>query len=613
MQDSRRLAASGSLQQPSSVSLTSPGLTTASAPSASAVASDHPTLDAMLDPRRLLRWVYIGRMSVATAIFAAAVFVWTRQDTDTHKLLVASLAFAVATGVTVLSAWYSEIYRKPLQPTFFYLQSCFDLLLVTTVVHVTNGSTSQFAALYILIIAAASLLLPIGGGLLIAALGNVLYVADTMLISDGAVTAAVWLQLGVFACVALGSAYLGAQLQQAGAGKERLVAQLQAARLQADEILRNIRSGVITIDAGGRLLYVNPTAEQLLGTSLRPRIGEPVLSRIAEIAPELSSALERSVKHQIRTTRAEGLVSTVVRRFPIGVTTTYTDGEAGDLDRTATAIFQDISDQKRIDALRLRAERLEGIAELSASLAHEIKNPLASIRSAVEQIARMPKRTDDERTLTGLVVRESDRLSRLLSEFLDFARVRVARTRPVDMGEVARHAAHLAEAHPERKGVQIECDVPDRGSLMVEGDDDLLHRAVFNLVLNALQASPSGGVVHIDVTPGSFEPLPVGVIFDSGTVALRVRDSGTGIPMEVRDRLFDPFFTTKPGGSGLGLAVVQRAIEAHRGLVFVDSSAHGTRFTVVLPRTQPARSGSADTPPASVPIIRTAYATGSAS
>jgi signal transduction histidine kinase len=181
------------------------------------------------------------------------------------------------------------------------------------------------------------------------------------------------------------------------------------------------------------------------------------------------------------------------------------------------------------------------------------------------------------------------------------------------MGDVAQHAARLAEAHPERKDIRIECEVPEGVSLVVEGDDDLLHRAVFNLVLNAVQASPNGGVVHVDVTAGSFEPLPVGVSFAGGTVALRVRDSGTGIPAEIRDRLFDPFFTTKPGGSGLGLAVVQRAIEAHRGLVFVDSSGNGTRFTIVLPRSQPARNGAADTPPASVPIIRTAYATGSAS
>jgi signal transduction histidine kinase len=98
----------------------------------------------------------------------------------------------------------------------------------------------------------------------------------------------------------------------------------------------------------------------------------------------------------------------------------------------------------------------------------------------------------------------------------------------------------------------------------------------------------------------------VGVTFDAGTVALRVRDSGAGIPLEIRDRLFDPFFTTKPGGSGLGLAVVQRAIEAHRGLVFVDSGGNGTRFTIVLPRTQPMRQGVVDTPAASMPIIRSA-------
>ena len=570
----------------------------------------------MLDPRRLLRWVYIGRVSVATAIFAAAVFVWTREDTDTNKLLVASLAFALATGATVLSAWYSEIYRKPLQPTFLYLQSVFDLLLVTAVVHVTNGSTSQFAALYILVIAAASLLLPVGGGLLIAALGNVLYVADTVLIHGTSLVPAVWLQLAVFAIVALGSAYLGAQLQQAGVGKDILVAQLQAARLQAAEILRNIRSGVITVDAGGRLLYVNPTGEQLLGVALSGQLGQPVLEAIRAIAPELAHALERSVNHQIRTTRAEGLISTVARRFPIGVTTTYTDGDGSDLDRTATAIFQDISDQKRIDALRLRAERLECIAELSASLAHEIKNPLASIRSAVEQLARMPHVGDDERTLTGLVVRESDRLSRLLSEFLDFARVRVVRTRPVDLGEIARNAARLAEAHPDRAdAVRVVCEPPERVSLVVDGDEDLLHRAVFNLALNAVQASGQGGVVRIEVTPGSFDPLPVGVAFDAGSVAIRVSDQGTGVPPEIRDRLFDPFFTTKPGGSGLGLAVVQRAIEAHRGLVFVDSSASGTRFTVVLPRTQPVATGTPATPATAIPAVRPtfSYATRSAS
>jgi two-component system, NtrC family, sensor histidine kinase PilS len=552
-----------------------------------ALTLDDPTVNAMLDPRRLLRWIYIGRLCVATAIFSAAVLVWTRADTDTNKLLVASLAFALSAAVTVVSVGYSEIYRKPLQSNFLYLQSAFDLLLVTAVVHVTNGSTSQFSALYILVIAVASLLLPMGGGLLVAALGSALYFADAIWFSSNAADAIVWLQLLVFAVVALGSAFLGAQLQRRGLGREMLEAELEQVRLQADVILRNIRSGVLTVNGDGRLLYVNPTAEQLLGLSLARAIGTPVLDDIARVAPELARAVERSMKFRVRTTRAESTVHANGKQFPIGLTTTYTEGDGEKAERTTTAIFQDISDQKRLDALRLRAERLEGVAELSASLAHEIKNPLASIRSAVEQLSRMPKTTDDERTLSTLVLRESDRLSRLLSEFLDFARVRVTRMTPVDLGEVARHAARLACAHPDRvEGVRVECVAPAKVSLLVDGDEDLLHRAVFNLALNAVQASSDGAEVRIEVTPGSFEPLPVGVAFDDGTVAIRVSDQGAGISPEIRDRLFDPFFTTKPGGSGLGLAVVQRAIEAHRGLVFVDGSSRGTRFTIVLPRRQ---------------------------
>jgi two-component system sensor histidine kinase PilS (NtrC family) len=309
-----------------------------------------------------------------------------------------------------------------------------------------------------------------------------------------------------------------------------------------------------------------------------------VLDVMRPIAPELADAVERSAHDRVRTTRAEGVIATTGRRFPIGVTTTYTDGDGRNTDRTATAIFQDISDAKRIEALRLRAERLEGVAELSASLAHEIKNPLASIRSACEQLSRSPVSGADERTLTHLVMRESDRLSRLLTEFLDFARVRAARREPLDLAHLAAGAARLALAHPERpEGVSIVC-LADEGTFIVEGDDDLLHRAIFNLLLNAIQFSPPQGEVRVEVVEATPDQLDVGSTFGAGGVALSVIDSGPGIAPEIRDRLFDPFFTTRSGGSGLGLAVVHRAIDVHRGLVFLDSSPSGTRFTVVLPR-----------------------------
>jgi signal transduction histidine kinase len=184
--------------------------------------------------------------------------------------------------------------------------------------------------------------------------------------------------------------------------------------------------------------------------------------------------------------------------------------------------------------------------------------------------------------LAELIVRESDRLSRLLSEFLDFARVRVTRADRVDVGAIARAAASLAAAHPDRKaGVQITCVAPQE-PLLVEGDEDLLHRAVFNIVLNAVQAVPERGHVRIEAARAT-EEIPWGGLIDHEAVALRVCDDGPGIPDEIRERVFDPFFTTKAGGTGLGLPIVHRAIDAHRGVVLLESGPQGTNFTVLLP------------------------------
>ena len=527
----------------------------------------------------------MARLSIASAIFlAAAVAALGPELPDPGSLLRASGVLLVTFAVTAASVFYGRLRPETSSPNWYYVQTTFDLLLVTAVVHLTRDAvgTSPFAALYILVIATSALLLPVGGSLLIALLGNVLYVADSLWTIAG-FTPGIWFQLGVFAFVALGSAYLSSKLREAGAGTE---AELARVRLQAADILFNIRSGIVTIDGGGRLVYANPTAGQLLGLNLDAYIGRPVLAELREVASALADALEKSVNECVRTTRAEGMIANVHRRFPVGVTTTYTEGNGQLTDRTATAIFQDISDQKRIEALRMRAERLEGIAELSASLAHEIKNPLASIRSAVEQLSRSPFSGHDEQVLANLVMRESDRLSRLLSEFLDFARVHVARQERLDLHALVAGTVRLALSHPSRaEGIAVESHIAP-GEFVVEGDDDLLHRALFNLVLNAIQASPPDGTVRVEACVPAPEQLTGNAALRDGAVAISVTDSGAGIPAGIRDRLFDPFFTTKPDGSGLGLAVVHRAIDAHRGHVLLDSSASGTRFTIILPCTQ---------------------------
>ncbi|MEO6209433.1 MAG: ATP-binding protein [Gemmatimonadaceae bacterium] len=539
----------------------------------------------MVEPRRVLRFIYIGRLSLAAAIFLAAAFSW--HGADARDTLLATLAFFAAIAFTSVSAWFGLAYRTLVSRGFYYTQSLFDVALITTIVHITGGSLSPFAALYILATACASLLLPVGGGLLIAALGNVLYFADVIVLQGTTLGMPVILQLGVFAITALGVAYLGARLQEAGVNREALAQQLVVVKLQAEDVLKNIRSGIITIDVQGRILFANSMAGTLIGIDDEQVRGKNIKDVVTPHAPALSAALEKAVHGFERVTRGEAAITVSGRTFPIGFTTTTMSADGTPGNMSGTVIFQDISDNKRLEELRLRAERLEAVAELSASLAHEIKNPLASIRSAVEQLGSRARATEDERVLSTLIVRESDRLSRLLSEFLDFARVRVTRGERVNMGEVAQAAVRLADTHPDRKtGVTVTCVIPTE-PLLVEGDEDLLHRAIFNITLNAVQAAPAGtGQVTVEVSRLNPEQIPTGVPFEVSAIALRVSDNGPGIPIELRERVFDPFFTTKTGGTGLGLPIVHRAIEAHRGFVFMDSSPKGTRFTVLLPQIQ---------------------------
>lgn len=541
----------------------------------------------------MLRWVWLGRVVLACAILVAAVFVWNQAaPSDT---LIATLAFAVATLATIGSAMYTQVEPQPLSQWFYGGQCALDLLLVTAVVHITGGWSSQFAALYILVIASAALLLPFRGGLAVAAAACMLYSVDVLLLRPGAGTpfVGVGVQVAVFAVVAVGSGYVALRLRQAGSGREQLAAQLVKVQLEAAEILRTIRSGIVTVDLQGRLLYANPAAGDLLGLDLRSFTGKPLLPSLIAVSPQLADLLERSARDGVRTHRAEGVIRRGNDEVEIGVTTTVADGSRPDGSVTATAIFQDISDSKRLQALHIRAERLQAVAELSASLAHEIRNPLAAIRSATEQLSRLRVRQvtgedDDEGILHTLIVREADRLSRLLADFLDFARTRVTRLDSLDVGALVHAAAMLAASHPDRgAGVQVQVDITP-GLPRVNGDEDLLHRAVFNLVLNAIQAVGANGHVFVEVDrrpPDGVNGSSVAVTGE--LIAISVTDDGPGIPEELKDRLFEPFVSGKVGGTGLGLPVVHRAVEAHRGVVLVDRLPKGTRFCIVLPVSLP--------------------------
>jgi two-component system sensor histidine kinase PilS (NtrC family) len=530
------------------------------------------------DQRTLLTWLFAGRLVLAVGILLAAGMV-SAERPYTSRLV--SVAVLVALAFTAYGGWVVFARRRQPGNSFLLIQALVDLGLVTTIVHFAGEPQSAFPALYVLVVAAYALLMPPAWGAMTAVLASALFLGDAFLGRASAPDSAFWAQMVVFNVVFAIVAALGHRLREAGMEQETLAIELKRVRLEADDILRNIRSGVLTVDGFGRLAFINPTGQRLLDLDGEELIGLPVLDQLKTRSSELWAAVVAGIRNGRRISRGEGTVlHQSGRMFPIGLSTTCFRQEPQEAP-SVTAIFTDISDLKEVQELQARAERLESVAALSASLAHEIRNPLASIRSSVEQLARSRHADEDERFLASLIVRESDRLSRLLSEFLDFARVRATQFVPLDLHAVITAVIRLIRAHPD---CRADAEIRIEGErTLVEGDEDLLHRIVANLVLNAVQAARGPVKVIVGVAAVQAPDIPHGTNLEQA-VRLQVRDTGPGIPVEIRERLFEPFVSGRAGGSGLGLAIVQRAVEAHRGLVLVDSApGSGTTFTIFLP------------------------------
>ncbi len=528
--------------------------------------------------RTLLTWLLAGRLVLVLATLLGASLVWTERP---DVAFIATVAVVFALMLTTYGAWALFVRQALPSSAFLQVQALVDLALVTALVHVAGQPQSAFPALYVPVVVAYALLLPVGGGVFTGVAASAMYLVDTIWGQRLQPDTAFWAQFAVFNVVFLIVGVLSRRLREAGVEQATLETELERVRLEADDILHNIRSGVITVDGRGRLAFINPTAERLLELG-QDIIGEPVLDRLRGRSSDLWAAIVAGIGSGRKISRGEGLVArNGGKQFPIGLSTTVFRQEAQDAP-SVTAIFTDISDLKQLQELHLRTERLEAVAALSASLAHEIKNPLASIRSSVEQLSRSRYATEDERFLAELIVRESDRLSRILNEFLDFSRVRATEFVPVDLREIATAVTRLVQEHPDcRDDAQI---VVDGSQTLMEGDPDLLHRVLYNLVLNAVQSARGPIQVTVGVRPAQAADVPHGSDHLEHAARLQVRDDGPGIPAEIRERLFEPFVSGRVGGTGLGLPIVQRAVEAHRGLVFVDSaSGTGTTFTILLP------------------------------
>lgn len=246
-------------------------------------------------------------------------------------------------------------------------------------------------------------------------------------------------------------------------------------------------------------------------------------------------------------------------------------------ERTALLLLMDVTARRQIEQADRRADRLAAVAELSAGLAHEIRNPIAALRSSCEQLDECPGLDETDRRLLGIAVRESDRINALVSEFLSFARAGGEGADHHRLEELIRPAIEISRPGARTHDIEVLVDLSDPGAA-VWIDAELLHRAVSNLLLNAVAFTPPGGsvVIRLALSP------------DGQHLHGAVEDTGPGIPVAAREKIFQPFYTTRKGGSGLGLSIAARSIALLGGRLVLDTAgASGSRFTFTVPTAAP--------------------------
>ncbi|MCL7980453.1 MAG: ATP-binding protein [marine benthic group bacterium] len=572
-------------------------------------------LAAALEPQQILYWIYAARLVIALGVFGAALLVSQEFGWQNEAFIggegtaIAVAGLAAAALLTPIAYYWSHHRRiRPGMP-FLISQAALDVFVVNAVVHITGGYASPFVSLFIALAAAYALILPLPAALLVALGTGLVYLLDNLVMApEGAIPGLLVVQVVMFTLVAVVTSLIAVRLRLVRDQLGNVEGELRRLALDTADVLRIIPSGVITVDDQAKLVYQNLAASELLGIDVARTLGHDVVPVFERRAPELARAIDETVRKGRRIVNREIEVQSptidakdsdgieqepgdradrrrpVVPMVPVSVSSTTLLGAAG--GASYVFLLQDLRPVRQLEDLRLRTGRLEAVAELSASLAHELKNPLASIRSAVEQLCSRDFAGEDDQILGRLIVRESDRLDGILREFSDFARVDVTERRPIDVDRLVSDVFETARRHPAAAGrASLESErLDDLDGLW--GDPELLHRCLLNLVLNALQVGDPDEPVRVRVIADALRPdLVPGEISLGNPVRIRVIDDGPGIEEEDLPRIFDPFYTRRPGGSGLGLSIAHRAIQAHGGALLASSiRGEGATFAIVLPR-----------------------------
>lgn len=335
-------------------------------------------------------------------------------------------------------------------------------------------------------------------------------------------------------------------------------------------ILRSITSGVLTVDTDGSITTVNPAAERMLGASEYDLVPEPFSSILQEDGG-LGEDLEKVLAGRLPLALREVTLVTHANKVAHVQITTSRMRAVGGRILGAVVTIEDVSEIKALTQQLIRADRLAAMGELTAGVAHEVRNPLGVIRASVQLLEEAQCDQTRVEAAAGVIKQEIDRLDRVIKALLDFGRPSQPLFASIDVEEVVTGVLLFTSRFAKQSEVQIEEEYA--GELpLVFGDADQLKQVFLNLVTNAVQVMEErGGTIRISTSvEGSF-------------VQVEVADSGPGIPPSNISKVFDPFFSTRDDGTGLGLTIVHRIIDEHGGHIEVESGEGGTTFRVSLP------------------------------
>jgi two-component system sensor histidine kinase PilS (NtrC family) len=501
-------------------------------------------------------------------------------------------AVFVALIVVSLSALYSVILRftslshRPQAAIQFFL----DVLLITWLVWATGDLHSPYSALYVIVIAVSGLFVGARGALLVSVGSALCYTAvmiflvmgwvgdrspDVIAASPGKAIEAIGINDVMFLIVGLLASKLAERQTRSDVQLIETEHALASLRALHERIVESIRSGVITTDLDRRIYTMNSAGEEMTGYEAEDLRGEDVSILFGDMTQQIEESLRAaqaghaSARYEAECITAEGF------RIRLGYSLCPLSSEQG--ETTGLVItFQDLTDIRVMEETSRRQERLSAVGRVAAGIAHEIRNPLAAMRGSIQMLRSEMPADSTQQELMEIVLRESDRLNRIIADFLTYARPRKVALTATDLRDPMRETFALMRHSPEVRDGQVLEEVVPPEPVMAMADPEALRQVFWNLTRNALNAMPDGGCLRGEIR-----------WTDAGNAGIVFSDTGRGMTPSQVERLFEPFTSSTSGGTGLGLSIVYQIIRDHGGTINVRSrQGHGTTITVELPRQQ---------------------------